>query len=103
VAVLVNVATTAMSGPGNDGANQRRCRMTASVLAATVIVSQSVSVATPKKPHPEQQDMAAHPWFCTGRRRDHPDTRGSRPQQIAERRRIEHFDDEVKRIRQRRR
>src|SRR3954447_4761421 len=42
--------TTAMSGPGHDGASQPRSRMTASVLAATVIVSQSVSVTTPRKP-----------------------------------------------------
>ena len=43
-------STTAMSGPGSDGPNQRSSRMTANVLAATASVSQSVSVATPRKP-----------------------------------------------------
>jgi hypothetical protein len=43
-------STTAMSGPGSDGPSQRSSRMTASVLAATASVSQSVSVATPRKP-----------------------------------------------------
>ena len=47
-ATVANV--TAMSGPGSDARSHANRRMIASVLAAMVSASQSVSVATPRKP-----------------------------------------------------